>query len=82
MRRHVFLCIVEALSTVDPYFQQRYDALGKKGLSLLKKYTAAMRMLAYGVSNDTVDDYVRIGESTGIECLYKFVEDEILVFET
>ena len=41
-----------------------------------------MRMLAYGVSTDTVDDYVRIGESIGLECLYKFVEDEILVFET
>ena len=36
MRRHVFLHIVEALSTVDPYFQQRYDALGKKGLSSLQ----------------------------------------------
>ena len=41
-----------------------------------------MRMLAYGVSVDVVDDYVHIGESTAIECLYKFVEDVILVFET
>ena len=41
-----------------------------------------MRMLTYGVSADAVDDYMRIGESTAIECLYKFVEDVILVFET
>ena len=41
-----------------------------------------MRMLAYGVSADAVDDYVRIGESTTIECLEKFVEDVILVFKT
>ena len=81
MRRHVFLRIVEALSTVDPYFQQRYDALGKKGLSSLQKCTAAMRMLAYGVSTDAIDDYVHIGESTAIECLYKFIEDVIFGFE-
>ena len=31
MGRHVFLRIVEALSKVDPYFQQRVDAIGKKG---------------------------------------------------
>ena len=61
MRRHVFLHIMEALSSVDPYFQQRNDALGKKGLSSLQKCTTTMRMLAYGVSNDVVDDYVRIG---------------------
>ena len=82
MGRHVFLRIVEALSNIDPYFQQRVDAIGKKGLSPLQKCTAAMRMLAYGVSADAVDDYVRIGESTAIECLEKFVEDVILVFES
>ena len=38
-------------------------------------------MLAYGVAADVVDDYVRIGESTTIECLKKFVEGVISVFE-
>ena len=82
MRRHVFLLIVEALLTVDPYFQQRCDALGKKGVSLLQKCTVDMCMLAYGVSADAVDDYVCIGESIAIECLYKFIEDVILVLLT
>ncbi|CAM8996354.1 unnamed protein product [Rhodiola kirilowii] len=40
-----------------------------------------MRMLAYGVSADDVDDYVRIGESTAIECLKKSVTDVIVIFE-
>ncbi|CAM8987332.1 unnamed protein product [Rhodiola kirilowii] len=40
-----------------------------------------MRMLAYRVSADAVDDYVRIGESTAIECLKKFVTDVIVIFE-
>ena len=51
----------------------------------LQECTSTMDMLAYGVSADTidaVDDYVRIGESIAIECLHKFVEDVILVFET
>ena len=41
-----------------------------------------MHMLAYEVSTDVIDNYVRIGESIAIECLEKFVEDVILVFET
>ncbi|XP_074365330.1 uncharacterized protein LOC141706487 [Apium graveolens] len=40
-----------------------------------------MRMLAYGVSVDVVDDYVRIGESTAVECLKKFVSNVITIFE-
>ena len=41
-----------------------------------------MRVLAYGVSANVIDDYVWIGKSTAIKCLEKFVEDVILVFET
>ena len=69
MGKHIFLCIVEALLNIDPYFWQKVDATGNKGLSPLQKYTAAMRMLVYGVSTVAIEDYVRIGESTTIECL-------------
>ncbi|XP_015960490.1 uncharacterized protein LOC107484421 [Arachis duranensis] len=61
--------------------EPRVDATGRRSLSPLQKCTAAIRMLAYGVGADAVDDYVRIGESTTIECLEKFVEGVILVFE-
>ncbi|XP_017233595.1 uncharacterized protein LOC108207672 [Daucus carota subsp. sativus] len=81
MGRHVFLRIVDAVSNSDPYFQQRIDAVGRKGLSPLQKCTAAMRMLAYGVSADAVDDYVRIGESTAVEGLKKFVSNVVTIFE-
>ncbi|XP_015961018.1 uncharacterized protein LOC107484986 [Arachis duranensis] len=81
MRRHVFLPIVVALSNVYPYFQQRVDATGRRGLSPLQKCTAVIRMLAYGIATDVVDDYVCIGESTTIECLKKFVEGVISVFK-
>ncbi|XP_025647513.2 uncharacterized protein [Arachis hypogaea] len=81
MRRHLFLRIVDALSTDSPYFQQRVDGTRRKGLSPLQKCTAAILMLVYGVTANAVDDYVRIGESTTIECLKNFVEGVISVFE-
>ncbi|XP_015966735.1 glutathione S-transferase T3-like [Arachis duranensis] len=61
--------------------QARVDATERRGLSPLQKCTAAIRMLAYGVAADAVDDCVRIGKSTTIECLEKFVKGVILVFE-
>ena len=42
--------------------------------------TAAIRMLAYGVSANAVDDYVRIGESTAIESLKRFVRAIVAIF--
>ena len=39
-----------------------------------------MRMLAYGVTADAVNDYVRIAESTSIESLKKFFQAIIDVF--
>ncbi|CAM8929538.1 unnamed protein product [Rhodiola kirilowii] len=82
MGKHIFLRIVDALTNSDPYFQQRVDAVGRKGLSPLQKCTAAMRMLAYGVAADAVDDYVRIGGTTAVECLKKFVSNVITIFES
>ncbi|XP_074352941.1 uncharacterized protein LOC141692102 [Apium graveolens] len=64
---------MDVVSNSDTYFQQRIDAVGRKGLSPLQKCTATMRMLAYGVSADVVDDYVRIGESIAVECWKKIV---------
>ena len=35
---------------------------------------AALRMLAYGMSADSLDEYVIIGESTTIECVKRFCQ--------
>ncbi|CAI8597001.1 unnamed protein product [Vicia faba] len=80
MHRHVFLRIVDALGNHDEYFQMRVDATGKMGLSPLQKCTSAIRMLVYGSLADVVDEYVRIGESTSIECLQRFVQGVNAVF--
>lgn len=83
MRRHVFLRIVQALGNHDEYFQMRVDATRRMGLSPLQKCTVAIRMLAYGSPADIMDDYyVRIDESTIVECLDKFVKGMNGVFGT
>ncbi|XP_073120673.1 uncharacterized protein [Henckelia pumila] len=63
---------MEALQTNVPYFVQRRDATGKLGLSSLQKVMAAVRMLAYDVAGDDVDEYLKIGASTALECLKTF----------
>ncbi|RWR74579.1 putative nuclease HARBI1 [Cinnamomum micranthum f. kanehirae] len=80
MRKPLFRRIVNAVEAHDPYFQQKRNCAGSLGLSALQKVTAAVRMLAYGVAADAVDDYVRIAESTSIESLKKFVQTIIDVF--
>ncbi|XP_062089754.1 uncharacterized protein LOC133796299 [Humulus lupulus] len=82
MHRHVFLRIVHALENHSKYFHMRFDAVDRRGLSPLQKCTAAMRMLAYGAPADYVDQYVRIGETTAIECLVNFVRGVNDIFGT
>uniref|UniRef100_A0A0D3DD11 Uncharacterized protein n=1 Tax=Brassica oleracea var. oleracea TaxID=109376 RepID=A0A0D3DD11_BRAOL len=80
MNNAVLMRIVDRLSENFPSFQQRKDATGRLGLSPLQKYTAALRMLAYGCAADAVDEYLRLGESTTLSCLSNFTEGIIQVF--
>ena len=49
-------------------------------LSSLQKMTAVIRMLAYGVSADFMDEYLRIGEIIAIKSFKKFVEAVVSIF--
>ncbi|KAJ9566885.1 hypothetical protein OSB04_002851 [Centaurea solstitialis] len=80
MSRNLFTRIVYDLYTRYPYFQQQYDATGLPGLSTHQKCTAAIRQLAYGITGDAWDDYVRMGESTARKCLNHFVEGIIQMY--
>ncbi|XP_022869500.1 uncharacterized protein LOC111388910 [Olea europaea var. sylvestris] len=62
--------------THDPYFVQRRNATRTLSLSSLQKITASLRMLSYGVAADFIDEYIRIGESTAIESLKRFVKSK------
>ncbi|XP_042957931.1 uncharacterized protein LOC122293424 [Carya illinoinensis] len=80
MSRPLFLRILNEVECNDPYFVQRRDNAGRLGLSCMQKVTAALRMLAYGVTGDFMDEYIRIGESTAMESLKKFSETVVTVF--
>ncbi|KAK1665945.1 hypothetical protein QYE76_054104 [Lolium multiflorum] len=72
MSKGLFMNILHGIREFDPYFKLKLDAVGDVGFSSIQKCTAAMRMLAYGAPADTQDDYLRMSESTTIECMYKF----------
>jgi hypothetical protein len=63
MRRSLFLKIINAISQEDKYFIQKRDAAGRLGFSPLQKGTAAIRILAYGYSADSIDEYLQISQS-------------------
>ncbi|XP_030936472.1 uncharacterized protein LOC115961676 [Quercus lobata] len=80
MKRSLFLRIQSQVEAHDSYFVQKRNSANKLGLSSLQKITAALRMLVYGVSSDLIDEYVRIGETTALENLKKFVTVVIDIF--
>ncbi|XP_010462584.1 PREDICTED: uncharacterized protein LOC104743171 [Camelina sativa] len=81
MNKSLFIRIVEALSNEVSYFQQRRDATKRLGLSGLQKCTTAIRILAYGCASDAVDEYLRLADSTAMQCLENFVEGIIYLFQ-
>nr|XP_024391393.1 uncharacterized protein LOC112289904 [Physcomitrium patens] len=72
MRRELFLRIINGVKAQDPWFEQKIDALGKKGLYPLQKVVAAIRLLAYGCSCNIIGDYIQISESSASDCLQHF----------
>ena len=80
MRRSLFLRILSKLEAHEPYFTQKRNVAKKLGLSPLQKMTAALRMLAYGVSANFMNEYVRIAENTAMMSLKKFVAAMVAIF--
>ena len=80
MKRSLFLRIQSKVEAHDSYFVQKRNNADKLGLFSLQKMSTALRMLAYRVSGDLIDEYVRIAETTALESLKKFVIAVIDVF--
>ena len=80
MNKTLFMHIVDRLSNEVDFFRQKKDGLGRLGHSALQKCTAAIRVLAYGSTADTVDEYLRLGETTNLSCVENFVEGIIYLF--
>jgi len=71
MSRLLFCRIQNEVVAHDIYFVQRRDGSKRLGFSSLQKSIAALRMLAYGVTADFIDEYLKIGEPTALESLKK-----------
>ncbi|XP_033131975.1 uncharacterized protein LOC103831000 [Brassica rapa] len=80
MNKSLFLRIVQRLETNIPYFQQGTDCTGRSSLTPLQKCTAAIRQLAYGGAADSLDEYVRLAETTARKSLHKFTAGIISLF--
>ncbi|KAK1679728.1 hypothetical protein QYE76_040576 [Lolium multiflorum] len=80
MSRDLFLVILRGVRNYDPYFQCRRDATGALGFTSYQKCSAAIRMLSYGMPADIFDEYLRMGESTCLEAMYRFCRAVIAVF--
>jgi hypothetical protein len=51
------MTILERVREYNPYITCRTDATGKLGFTSYKNYSQAIRMLAYGIVGDFVDEY-------------------------
>ncbi|KAJ8751287.1 hypothetical protein K2173_016468 [Erythroxylum novogranatense] len=80
MSRNLFYDLLVLLKVMMFTFMQRRDGCSKLGLSSLQKVTTAFRMLVYGVSADSTDEYIKIGESIAIESTKSFCRAIVEVF--
>jgi hypothetical protein len=75
-----YLRIVHAVKGHDDYFVQKRDRNGHLCLSCLQKITVAFMMISQRVATDFMDHYIKIGESTVIKSLRRFVRVVVEVF--
>jgi hypothetical protein len=80
MSHSLYLRIVHAVERHDDYFVQKRDRNGRLGFLCLQKITAAFMMTSQRVYADFMDHYIKIGETTVIESLIRFVRAVIEVF--
>ena len=80
MSRNLFLWIVEGVEAHIDYFRQSPNAVGLLGATALQKVVGSVCMLAYDVQADSMDEVVRIAESTMIEAFKHFVKAVVDVF--
>ena len=76
----LFKHIAECVKLHDRFFEQRRSCAGLLGHSTYQKVTAAVRMLAYGIPADLVDDNLAMGESQSIKCVKRFTVAIVEVF--
>ncbi|XP_010238911.1 uncharacterized protein LOC100831363 [Brachypodium distachyon] len=80
MGRPLFKHIMQGVAGYNDYFICKPDACGRIGFSSYQKCTAAIRMLSYGVAGDSLNEYLRMCESTCLESMYRFCTAVVQIF--
>ncbi|XP_073139082.1 uncharacterized protein [Henckelia pumila] len=70
--------VVNLVKTISNFEEGRYYA--KKRIVTTTKCTVAICQLDYGVPANHLDEYLRMGESTAIRCIFKFCEYVVEIF--
>jgi hypothetical protein len=76
----LFKHIATEVMKFDRFFEQRRNAAGELGYSTYQKVINALRMLAYSISEDLIDDNFVMGESTAIMCVKFFAVAIVNIF--
>jgi hypothetical protein len=76
----LFKHIATEVTRYDQFFEQWRNAAGELGHSTYQKVIAALRMLAYGILADLIDDHLAMGESTSILCVKRFAVAIVNIF--
>ncbi|VFQ75358.1 unnamed protein product [Cuscuta campestris] len=64
MSRPLFLRILADVECEVPWFTQRFDTRGRRGISSVQKCTAALRQMAYGTTSDMFDEYLKMSSQS------------------
>ncbi len=64
--------LLNTCAVADPFFQESIDCMGKVCICPKGKLLMALKILAYGVSPTTFQDYFHMGIMTAHACLKKF----------
>ncbi|XP_076957036.1 uncharacterized protein LOC143632387 [Bidens hawaiensis] len=78
--KSLFLKIVANVEENEEWFQESYDARGKRSFTPLQKCTSAIPQLATGNPPDQFDEYLQMSERTSRECLQFFCNTIIKLY--
>ncbi|EMS61217.1 hypothetical protein TRIUR3_16734 [Triticum urartu] len=80
MSKDLFFRICNEVKQHNPVFEQRRNCAGLLGHSIKQKVTSALRIMAYGVPADYIDDNLAMAESTSIFYVKQFAITMVEVF--
>ncbi len=68
----IFFSIMDGFAH-EAYFVQRNDVIRVLGMSNIQKCTIILRMLAYNIATNVIDEYYRLGKITTMGAMKQFM---------